>query len=253
MMFPTDLEPLISDWPAPARVKAISTTRIGGFSSGVYAGLNLGDHVGDDPDTVARNRHLLVEQAGLPETPLWLDQVHRTRVVDADQPLLDKRADGSVSSIPGRVCGVMTADCLPVLLCNRQGDRVAALHAGWRGLVADMLETGVKAMGCPATELMAWIGPAIGPTAFEVGDEVRQAFITAHPAASIAFQARNGRWLADLALLARQRLETAGVRKIYGGCWCTYNDPRRFYSYRRDGVTGRQASLIWIEADSQAS
>jgi len=246
-MSPSDLQPLIPDWPAPDRVRALSTTRAGGLSRGVYAGLNLGDHVGDDPDIVTNNRRLLHESADLPMAPLWLTQVHRTRVIDADLPLDDDQADGSTSGSPGRVCTVMTADCLPVLLCNQNGDRVAALHAGWRGLVAGMLETGVAAMGCSAGELMAWIGPAIGSTVFEVGDEVRQAFIEVDPSAVAAFQTHNDRWLTDLALLARQRLGRAGVHAVYGGRWCTYSDPQRFYSYRRDGVTGRQASVIWIE------
>jgi len=142
---------------------------------------------------------------------------------------------------------LLQVDCLPVLLCDLHGEQVTALHAGWRGLVAGMLETGVAAMNDPPSELMAWIGPAIGPTAFEVGDEVRQAFIEVDPSVTAAFQAHQGRWLADLALLARQRLERVGVHEVYGGHWCTYSDPQRFYSYRRDGVTGRQASLIWIE------
>lgn len=236
------------DWPAPARVRALATTRQGGVSLPPYASLNLGTHVGDLPAHVAANRAAL--GSIVPGTPLWLNQVHGTRVVDADrcdESLPD--ADAAVSHTPGAVCVVMTADCLPVLLCDRTGSVVAAAHAGWRGLQAGVIEASVAAMQVPPLEVFAWLGPAIGPTAFEVGDEVRAAFSAADPAAANAFRpaAAPGKWLADLYQLARQRLETLGVAGIFGGDLCTYSDPERFYSYRRDGVTGRMASLIWLD------
>ena len=245
------IQTLQPDWPAPARVRAYSTTRHGGHSSGCYASLNLGDHVGDDPASGAANRRGLSQALELPSEPLWLRQIHGTQVVEADRARSgtshEIQADGSVTSVPGTVCVVMTADCLPVLLCDRVGTRVAALHAGWRGLVAGVLEAGVAAMHCPPEQLMAWIGPAIGPTAFEVGDEVRAAFVDHDPAAGRCFEASNQRWLADLPTLARQRLSSAGVGSVHGGRWCTWQDGERFFSYRRDGQTGRQASLIWLD------
>lgn len=253
------------DWPAPASVRAVSTTRVGGFSDGPYAGFNLADHVGDALQKVAANRRQLLDAAKLPNSPAWLQQVHRDRVVDigtaepgagagagaesASDAASYPAADGSVSSVAGRVCAVLTADCLPVLLCNRRGDRVAALHAGWRGLADGVLEAGVQAIGCPAEDLLAWLGPAIGPTCFEVGAEVLEAFVSADPSAERAFRPNGDRWLADLPRLARQRLGRVGVGLIYGGHWCTYLDADRFFSYRRDGRTGRQASLIWIAED----
>lgn len=237
---------LIPDWPAPASVRACSTTRAGGFSLGPYASLNLGNHVGDDPATVARNRQRLVSELQLPSTPCWLDQVHKTLVVRADGLTGTTEADGSYTAVSGAVCAVMTADCLPVLLCDRDGTAVAALHAGWRGLLDGVLEAGIEAMSVPANELMAWIGPAIGPREFEVGDEVKQAFVAFNPSASSAFVGHNDRWLTDLPELARQRLQSAGVSGIHGGHWCTYSDPDRFFSYRRERVTGRQATLIWL-------
>ena len=245
------IQTLQPDWPASSRVRAYSTTRHGGQSSGCYASLNLGDHVGDEPVTVAANRRGLSQALELPSEPLWLRQIHGTQVVEADRARSgtshEIQADGSVTSVPGTVCVVMTADCLPVLLCDRAGTRVAALHAGWRGLVAGVLEAGVAAMHCPPEQLMAWIGPAIGPTAFEVGDEVRAACVDHDPAAGSCFEASNQRWLADLPTLARQRLGSAGVGSVHGGRWCTWQDGERFFSYRRDGQTGRQASLIWLD------
>lgn len=235
------------DWPAPANVNALQSTRIGGTSSAPYATLNFGDHVGDLPDKVQRNRLLL--RAMLPGEPLWLKQVHGTRVADADvceesTPV----ADASISRRAGRVCVVMTADCLPVLFCDKAGTVVAAAHAGWRGLLDGVLENTIAAMQCPAGQLMAWLGPAIGPGAFEVGDEVRQAFVSRDPAAAAAFTVSNSqdKWLADLYRLARQRIEGCGLNAIYGGGLCTFHDSERYFSYRRDGITGRMASLIWL-------
>lgn len=237
------------DWTAPAAVHALSTTRQGGVSTGVYASLNLADHVGDDPAAVRHNRALLREQAGLPVEPTWLNQVHGCVVYEQGTGAQAVRdADASVAFGPGRVCAVMTADCLPVLLCDEAGTAVAAVHAGWRGLAAGVIETTVQRMRRPAVQLQAWLGPAIGPAHFEVGDEVRARFCEIDADAVAAFR-RNaaGRWLADLPMLARQRLAGLGVAAVSGGGDCTFADPARFFSYRRDGVTGRMASLIWID------
>lgn len=239
------------DWPAPARVRALATTREGGSSHGDWASLNLGDHVGDDPAAVASNRRLLAQSAGLPRAPRWLQQVHGTTVVDAATDQLPP-ADAVFASEPGAVCAILTADCLPVLFCDAAGQHVAAAHAGWRGLAAGVLENTVAALvaaGAPRTGLMAWIGPAISAAAYEVGDEVRAAFLAADPAAEAGFAANaRGRWQLDLVAIARQRLAAAGVQQVFGGHWCTHGDPTRFFSHRRDGRSGRQATLIWLAA-----
>lgn len=238
---------ILPDWPAPARVRAISTTRLGGVSIAPYDSLNLGDHVGDDLAAVEANRAQLGRQ--LPAAPLWLRQVHGTAVVDAATTRPGTEADAAVARTRGMVCAVMTADCLPVLLCDDHGTVVGAAHAGWRGLCDDVIEATVAAMQMPGENLLAWLGPAIGPAAFEVGDEVRAAFVTRDPAAARAFQPsrNNGKWLADLYQLARQRLAACGVSRIHGGEFCTFSEPDRFFSYRRDGKTGRMASLIWLK------
>lgn len=235
------------DWPAPARVRALSTTRSGGVSVSPYGSLNLGVHVGDVPASVAANRAALRDV--LPGEPCWLNQVHGTRVVDAAHPDGVPDADAVVSRSAGAVCVVMTADCLPVLLCDRAGSVVGAAHAGWRGLQGGVIEATVAAMQVSPSEVIAWLGPAIGPTAFEVGDEVRAAFVGDAAVAAAAFQpsATPGKWLADIYLLARQRLQVLGVNSISGGDLCTVTDRERFFSYRRDGVTGRMASLIWLD------
>jgi len=238
---------LTPDWPAPGRVRAASTLRTGGVSAGPWTSLNLGAHVGDDPAAVTANRRLLVEALGLPSEPRWLQQVHGTRVAGCDwQPGCE--ADAAVTDQPGDVCVVMTADCLPVLLCNRAGTRVAAAHAGWRGLAAGVLERSAGAFADPPGDLLAWLGPAIGPGAFEVGEEVRQAFCAKDPGAAVAFapSVQAGHWLADLYSLARRRLAACGVNAVYGGGECTYSDAARYFSFRRDGTTGRMASLVWL-------
>lgn len=238
-------EILRPDWPAPAGVQALQTLRGGGVSQAPWNALNLGLHVGDDPADVALNRARLRRQ--LPAEPRWLCQVHGILAVDAAIARENVEADASFSRRPGVVCAVMTADCLPVLFCDRAGTVVAAAHAGWRGLLAGVLEQTVAAMKVPGEGLLVWLGPAIGPTRFEVGDEVRQAFVAGDAAASVAFKPHaQGKWLADLELLARQRLNSLGVHAIFGGGMCTVDDRQRFYSYRRDGVTGRMASLIWL-------
>jgi len=235
------------DWPAPARVRAFATTREGGVSLGPYASLNLGDHVGDEPAAVAANRRLL--RAHLPAEPLWLRQVHGVTVADAGLSHVGPpEADAAFARQPGQVCAVLTADCLPVLFCDTAGQVVAAAHAGWRGLLAGVLERTVSAIALPPRELLAWLGPAIGPAAFEVGDEVREAFVAEDALAGAAFRPAPamGKWWADLPALARQRLRRCGLARVYGGDLCTHVDARRFFSYRRDRVTGRLGSFIWL-------
>lgn len=238
---------IVPEWPAATRVKAVSTTRAGGVSAPPYAGLNLAGHVGDAPEAVAENRALLQRSLQLPETPLWLNQVHGKQVVYAAAAAPGAEGDASFSFETQVVCAVLTADCLPVLLCDRRGSRVAAAHAGWRGLAAGVLEATVAALDTAPGKLLAWLGPAIGPRHFEVGDEVRRVFVDQQSAAHAAFTAGpDGRWMADLYRLARLRLQAAGVDAVYGGHFCSYAEQDRFYSYRRDGVTGRMASLIWL-------
>lgn len=235
------------DWPAPNRVRARSTNRVGGVSVAPYDALNLGAHVGDQPDAVQENRHRLVALAGLPAMPQWLNQVHGTAV--ARLPLATPStatADAAYSDTVGTVCAVMTADCLPVLFCSVSGDEVAAAHAGWRGLCAGVLEETLRNFRAPAAQIMAWLGPAIGPQAFEVGPEVRDAFMAQHPSAAQAFIPHGSKYLADIYALARLRLQAQGVTHIYGGDVCTVSEPGKFFSYRRDGTTGRMATLIWL-------
>ncbi len=238
---------LTPDWPAPPGVRALQTLRVGGCSPAPWDSFNLGDHVGDDPARVAANRAALRRR--LPVEPAWLRQVHGTVAVDAAKCPENAEADAAYARQPGVVCAVMTADCLPVLFCDRAGSVVAAAHAGWRGLAAGVLEATIAALGVPAGELLAWLGPAIGPAAFEVGDEVRAAFVAADPAAAAAFAPHApGKWLADLPQLARRRLQAAGVGWIGGGEICTWADPASYFSYRRDGITGRMATLVWLES-----
>lgn len=234
------------DWPAPARVQAAVTTRRGGVSSGPWASLNLAAHVEDDPAAVTENRRRLNAALGLVEEPLWLTQVHGTAIATGDNgPGCE--ADGSYSDRTGRVCVVLTADCLPVLLCDRSGREVAAVHAGWRGLVNGVIEAALDRFKAAPEDIMAWLGPAIGPDAFEVGAEVRAAFLASDAEAAMAFRPnRPGHWLADLYALARLRLMRRGVAAVYGGGLCTWSDAERFYSFRREPVTGRMASLIWL-------
>ncbi|MBC3365071.1 peptidoglycan editing factor PgeF [Pseudomonas sp. SWRI154] len=236
---------LTPDWPAPAWVKACVTTREGGVSLAPFDSLNLGDHVGDDPTAVAENRRRLTDRFAM--RPAWLQQVHGTDVVEAD-PVQVVTADASWTATPGIACTSMTADCLPVLFCNRAGTRVAAAHAGWRGLANGVLEATLDCLEGPADEILAWLGPAIGPQAFEVGPEVREAFIAHLPEAEQAFTPSHnaGKFLADIYALARLRLAVRGVTAVYGGGLCTVTDPR-FFSYRRNSRTGRFASLIWLE------
>lgn len=246
---------IIPDWDAPATVRALVTTREGGGSRPPYDGFNLATHVGDDPLSVAANRMQLRRM--LPAEPLWLTQMHGTRVIEADECTKlsgdSLEADACVARSPGQVCAVLSADCLPVLLCDDAGTVVGAAHAGWRGLAAGVLEHTVAAMEVAPERLMAWFGPLITQPAFEVGSEVREVFCAHDPRAAAAFVglgrgSGHDKWLCDLTALARQRLRDAGVARVFGGGLCTYADSKRFYSYRRDGATGRMAALIWLEA-----
>ncbi|MDH1258620.1 MULTISPECIES: peptidoglycan editing factor PgeF [Pseudomonas] len=235
---------LTPDWPAPASVRACVTTREGGVSEAPFDSLNLGDHVDDRPEAVAENRRRLTERFSI--QPAWLQQVHGIAVVHAD-PGIVATADASWTATPGIACTAMTADCLPALFCDRAGTRVAAAHAGWRGLAAGVLEATLDSLDVPAGEVLVWLGPAIGPKAFEVGPEVREVFINQLPEAAEAFVPSNnaGKFMADIYLLARLRLAERGVTAVYGGGFCTVTDPR-FFSYRRASRTGRFASLVWL-------
>jgi YfiH family protein len=247
-MAATDLELIRPDWPAQVQVQAVSTTRIGGFSAGPYASLNLGTHVGDDPDIAERNRMFLVDALDYGATPRWLDQVHGTDVIVADQCVDHAAADAAITSESGIACAIMTADCLPVIFTDRNGTQVAAAHAGWRGLAGGIIENTVAMFaqrGVSADELLAWLGPAIGSAAYEVDAAVVDSFDEIDKSAAV--QTDSAHWQLDLYELARLRLASSGVKAVYGGGLCTHSDPERFFSYRRDGICGRQATLIWLE------
>ena len=238
---------IIPDWPAPAHVRAFVTTRAGGISRGPYASLNLGPRTGDDPEAVAANRRRLL--AALPQAPRWLRQVHGTVVVDADGLAGEPEADAAIARRPETVCVVMIADCIPVLFTDRAGTFAAIAHAGWRGLAGGVLENVIRRLPSAPADVISFLGPGIGPAAFEVGAEVRDRVLARDAHADSAFTPHApGKWLADLFLLARRQLLGAGVESIHGGNWCTHSDPRRFFSYRRDKTTGRMAALIWRES-----
>ena len=245
----TRLEVLTPEWRAARRVRAAFTLRGGGVSAAPFDSLNLGAHVGDDAAAVAENRRRVRALLELPAEPEWLEQVHGTHVADLDAPGGDARApaDAVLTRTRGRVCVVQVADCMPVLFAARDASAVAVAHAGWRGLAAGVLEATVAKLGVVGADLSAWLGPAISAQHFEVGEEVRQAFLARDAGADAAFR-RNprGRWQCDLALLARRRLGALGIGQISGGTWCTYADPARFFSFRRDGRCGRMAALIWL-------
>ena len=240
---------MLPGWPTHAAVRAVFTLRTGGVSRPPFDSFNIAAHVGDEPTAVGENRAALRATLELPAEPAWLEQVHGHRVVDLDrQTSLESLgpADGAVTRACGRICAIQVADCMPVLFATADGSGVGAAHAGWRGLAAGVLEATVRAMNTPPARLLAWLGPAIGPAHFEVGEEVRAAFIAADPGAAAAFTANaRGRWQADLAALARRRLAALGVTSVHGDGWCTYGDAGRFFSYRRDGRCGRMAALIW--------
>lgn len=248
------LELLQAEWSAPAGVQSAFSLRVGGTSPPPWDSLNVGVHVGDDLDAVARNRHRLCEALALPSQPWWLDQVHGTAVATFEQPPSSAEAaatavrpvaDAAVTRAAGVVLAIQVADCLPVLLTNDQGSVLGAAHAGWRGLVAGVIERTVEAMGVPGSKLRAWLGPSIGPAFFEVGPEVREAFLAAGDSTGAFAPNPQGRWQCDLPALARARLQRLNVTRIAGGDWCTAADPVRFFSHRRDQRTGRMAALLW--------
>lgn len=244
----SDLHFITPDWPAPKGVRAAVTTRIGGVSAGPFFSLNLGSHVGDDPASVQENRRRVLDALRLPCEPVWLNQVHGTTVIAADDYSEPPTADAAFSQASGRVCAVLTADCLPVLFCDDEGRTIAAAHAGWRGLVGGVLAETLKVFDVQSDRVLAWLGPAIESAAFEVGEEVREQFLGRDAGFASAF-VRNDRdrWQADIDALARYELHRLGVRDIYGGGFHCFADRERFFSYRRDQRTGRMASLIWRE------
>jgi len=237
------------EWPAPGRVHAVFTLRVGGVSAAPYDSFNVGAHVGDAPQAVEDNRRHLRESLRLPDEPVWLEQVHGTDVVELESPAGRRQADAAVTHSTGRVCVIQVADCMPVLFAAQDGSAVGAAHAGWRGLAGGVLEATVRALRVPPRELLAWLGPAISQEHFEVGDDVRAAFMVSDSGATEAFLPNTrGRWQCDLYALARRRLAALGVDNVFGGGWCTYADPARFFSFRRDGRCGRMAALIWLGA-----
>lgn len=237
---------IVPDWPAPRGVRSLITTRSGGVSGAPYASMNLADHVGDDPRAYRENRRRLRTQ--LPAEPLWMRQVHGVGVIEAQSWFSGVEADGAVARAAGAVIGVLTADCLPVLFCDLEAKVVGVAHAGWRGLVSGILETTIAQMAIDPGRLMAYLGPGIGVEVYEVGEEVRDAFARVDAGAVQAFMPHTpGKFFADLYQLARQRLAKTGIMAIHGGEFCTFAEENRFFSYRRDGPTGRMASLIWIE------
>jgi YfiH family protein len=244
----SEWEVIQPEWTAPPGVRCAFTLRTGGVSEAPYDSLNVGAHVGDVGAAVEENRRCVRERLGLPAEPVWLQQVHGVEVADLDVAGALTRADAAVTRARGRVCVIQVADCMPVLFAARDGSAVGAAHAGWRGLAGGVLEETVRHLGVPAAQLVAWLGPTISQPHFEVGDEVRAAFVSHDPGAASAFEANaRGRWQCDLYSLARRRLEALGVGDVSGGGWCTYADAARFFSYRRDGQCGRMAALIWRE------
>jgi len=240
---------IIPEWPAPAHVHAYTTLRTGGVSKGPYDSFNLGESSGDDLLNVQSNRNLLKEMIKIPSEPVWLNQTHSTIVHLATPRSRRQPGDASYSSYPNQVCVVLTADCLPVLICDRKGSHVAAIHAGWRGLAKGIIETTLKTLNLSPNDLLVWLGPAIGPTVYEVSEEVRQYFITIDIENSAAFtpSSKSNHWLLDLYAVARLQLKKNHIKAVYGGDYCTYTDKEKFFSYRRDGMkTGRMASLIWF-------
>lgn len=244
------LQVIDAQWAAPHRVHAFTTTRAGGVSVDNFAGLNLADHVGDDGQRVAENRRRLISLGNLPGEPLWLTQVHGSRVVNATAVARNAQADGSYADRPGIVCAVLTADCVPVFLCDRLGQRVGIVHVGWRGLAAGVVEKALGQFGNSRSDVLAWLGPAIGPRAFEIGEEVKNALDDRHPGFDSCFTKAPGarKWMANLYALVRRRLRHAGVDNCYQDeSLCTFSQPDRFFSYRRDRDCGRMASVIWID------
>ncbi|QIW16374.1 multi-copper polyphenol oxidoreductase [Pasteurellaceae bacterium RH1A] len=244
------LELIKPNWNVPGHVHALTTTRLGGVSLSPFDSLNLGNHVGDAPEAVAKNREILTACLKLPQVPLYLDQSHTTKVLHLPYTGTDLNADAAYTKQAKQVCLVMTADCQPVLFCNKEGNQVAAAHAGWRGLCDGVLEETAKAFDCPMEEIIVWVGPAIGENAFQVGQEVVEQFCAVDPEAIKAFRPdprASGKFLGNLYQIAQQRLNKLGIQQISGGDYCTYTDTQRFFSYRKEGKTGRMATLIWFE------
>jgi len=263
----TEPQIIVPDWPAPDHIKAMSTTRIGGFSSSPYDSLNLALHTHDDGSIVIKNREHLQESFHLPSRPVWLNQIHSKKVISLEKSKLqtgqqeqgrsedvtsDFSADASFTTQQGVVCAILTADCLPVLITDITGSVVAVAHAGWKGLVEGVISETIQALDADVENLLIWLGPAIGPDAFEVKSDVYDLFIQKNSGYASAFQAvRDGHWLCDVYRLAKIELAQLGVERIYGGGYCTFSDAERFYSFRRDGVnTGRNAHLIWIDSST---
>ena len=238
---------LLPDWPAPSNIKALTTYRHGGYGQAPYESFNLASHVDDNPEIVEANRAHLIKQAKLPTSPLWLQQTHSTIVIDSQNWYIDIVADGLYSSLPNHVCSVLTADCLPILLCDKTGTQVAAVHAGWRGLANGIVEQAISHFDCSGDDILVWLGPAIGPNCFEVGHDVVSAFVDHDSEASNAFQQTDpDHFLADIYQLARLRLHRLGIHDVFGGTHCTVSESEQFFSYRRENITGRMATLIWI-------
>lgn len=236
---------IVPDWPVPLNVKAISTTRQGGVSQPPFDALNLGDHVGDYKTHVIRNRQIIMQQCQLPSEPLWMSQVHGNVV---DRTTYFCQADARYTNQKGMVCAIMTADCLPVLLCDSRGHEIAAVHAGWRELASGVIEQAVANFNASADQMYAWLGPAIGSKHFEVGHDVVTQFDQHHEKIGNAFQqTSNHKWCMDMVAIAQAKLSDCGVKRIYGGHWCTWQNEQQFFSYRRDSVTGRMATLIWLD------
>lgn len=232
------------EWPAPSNIHAATTLRTGGHSLGQYLSLNPASHVGDNPELVKKNRQAIRKMLNLPSEPVWLNQTNSNIAIKAETGLIMPQADASFTGQSGVVCTVMTADCLPLLLCSSNGAEIAAIHAGWRGLLDGIIENTIAAL--KNKDLLVWLGPAIGPGKFEVGNEVRTAFLSKSLDYSSAFNKyTDEKWLANIYTLARIELAKLGVEKIYGGSFCTVTDEKRFFSFRRDKVTGRMATLIW--------
>jgi len=246
----TKPEWIAADWPAAPQIKAFTTTRKNGYSIIPYDSFNLAMHVGDDPNAVYKNRAALQEALLLPQAPCWLNQTHSTQVVRLTAPTCDTppEADASVTNQPGIVCAVLTADCLPILLCDRAGTQVAAIHAGWRGLLNGIIDETLNTLSLPGEQLMAWLGPAIGPQAFGINEDIRQQFIDRHPAFEAGFLQHHNQWHGNLYQLAKINLAQRGVTTVSGGDFCTQSEPDRFFSYRgaKNNQTGRMATLIWI-------
>jgi polyphenol oxidase len=239
---------LIPSWPTPAHIISFTTLKTEGNSTGHYNSYNLAHHVDDNPDHVKKNRRQLIDNWSLPIEPQWLNQTHSTRVISLTEQIEDSNADACITTDLNRPCVVLTADCLPILLCDQSGQEVAAIHAGWRGLLNGIIDNTVHAMQHSANHLLAWLGPAIGPSAFAINNDIKQQFMTKNPAYRQAFKTKNNTIYGDLYNIARNNLKALGVRNIYGGDYCTYTDHSCFFSYRRQNITGRMATLIMIGA-----